>query len=143
MAKYKLSSPLDVDKFKRYSEQLIKGGRFVELRNITNRSLSQNNYLHLILTAFAIETGYSVECVKQNFFKMKCNENIFVQTVDGIFGTEITLRSSASLTKAEMTIAIDRFRNWSANNGYYLPEPNETETLRKIAVEQSKIKQYL
>ena len=93
------------------------------------------------MTAFAIETGYSVECVKQNFFKMKCNENIFVQSVDGILGTEISLRSSADLTKEEMTTAIERFRNWSAKNGYYLPEPDETETLKRIAVEQSKSKQ--
>ncbi len=140
---YDLNDPHDVNRFSCRANKLIDRQKTIELREITTRSLRQNNYLHLILTAFAIETGYSVECVKQNFFKMKCNENIFVQTVDGIFGTEITLRSSASLTKAEMTIAIDRFRNWSANNGYYLPEPNETETLRKIAVEQSKIKQYL
>ena len=140
---YDLNDPHDVNRFSCRANKLIDRQKTVELKEITTRSLKQNNYLHLILTAFAIETGYSVECVKQNFFKMKCNENIFVQTVDGIFGTEITLRSSASLTKAEMTIAIDRFRNWSSMNGYYLPEPNETETLRKIAVEQSKIKQYL
>ncbi len=140
---YDLTDSHDRDRFSCRANKLIDRQKTVELKEITTRSLKQNNYLHLILTAFAIETGYSVECVKQNFFKMKCNEHIFVQTVDGIFGTEITLRSSASLTKAEMTIAIDRFRNWSAMNGYYLPEPNETETLRKIAVEQSKIKQYL
>ena len=140
---YDLTDSHDEKRFSCRANKLIDRQKTVELKEITTRSLRQNNYLYLILTAFAIETGYSVECVKQNFFKMKCNENIFVQTVDGIFGTEITLRSSASLTKEEMTIAIDRFRNWSANNGYYLPEPNETETLRKIAVEQSKIKQYL
>jgi hypothetical protein len=140
---YDLTDPHDVNRFSCRANKLIDRQKTVELKEITTRSLKQNNYLHLILTAFAIETGYSVECVKQNFFKMKCNEHIFVQTVDGIFGTEITLRSSASLTKEEMTTAIDRFRNWSANNGYYLPEPNETEILKKIAVEQSKIKKYL
>ena len=140
---YDLNDPHDVNRFSCRANKLIDKKKTVELREITTRSLRQNNYLYLIMTAFAIETGYSVECVKQNFFKMKCNENIFVQSVDGILGTEIILRSSASLTKEEMTIAIDRFRNWSAKNGYYLPEPDETETLRKIAVEQSKIKQYL
>lgn len=140
---YDLNDPHDVNRFSCRANKLIDRQKTVELREITTRSLRQNNYLHLILTAFAIETGYSVECVKQNFFKMKCNENIFLQTVDGILGTEIILRSSASLTKEEMTTAIDRFRNWSAKKGFYLPEPDETETLRKIAVEQSKIKQYL
>lgn len=140
---YDLTDSHDEKRFSCRANKLIEKKRTVELKEITPRSLQQNNYLHLIIAAFAIETGYSVQCVKQNFFKMKCNENIFVQSVTGIFGTEIILRSSADLTKEEMTTAIDRFRNWSAQKGYYLPEPDEKETLKKIAVEQSKIKQYL
>jgi hypothetical protein len=74
---------------------------------------------------------------------MKCNEDIFLRTSSGSLGTEYTLRSTADLSKEEMTAAIDRFRNWSASEGFYLPAPNEEEILKKIAVEQSKIKQYL
>lgn len=140
---YNLNDSHDMERFSCRANKLIEQKRTVELKEVTTRSLRQNNYLHLILTAFAIETGYSVECVKQNFFKMKCNEFIFLQTVDGMFGKEMVLISTADITKEEMSTAIDRFRNWSANKGYYLPEPNETETLKKIAVEQSKIKQYL
>jgi len=140
---YNLNDSHDMERFSCRANKLIEQQRTVELKEVTTRSLRQNNYLHLILTAFAIETGYSVECVKQNFFKMKCNEFIFLQTVDGMFGKEMILISTADITKEEMSTAIGRFRNWSANQGFYLPEPNETETLKKIAVEQSKIKQYL
>ena len=140
---YNLNDSHDMERFSCRANKLIEQKRTVELKEVTTRSLRQNNYLHLILPAFAIETGYSVECVKQNFFKMKCNEVIFLQTVDGMFGKEMILRSTADISKQEMSTAIDRFRNWSANQGFYLPEPNETETLKKIAVEQSKIKQYL
>ena len=140
---YNLNDSHDIERFSCRANKLIEQQRTVELKEVTTRSLRQNNYLHLILTAFAIETGYSVQCVKQNFFKMKCNEFIFLQTVDGMFGKEMILISTADITKEEMSTAIDRFRNWSANQGFYLPEPNETETLKKIAVEQSKIKQYL
>ena len=140
---YDLNDPHDIERFSSRANRLIDKNKTVELKEITARSLKQNNYLHLILTAFAIETGYSVECVKQNFFKMKCNESIFVTSSSGSLGTEYTLRSTADLTKEEMTSSIDRFRNWSASEGYYLPAPNEHETLKKIAVEQSKIKQYL
>lgn len=140
---YDLTDPHDIERFSSRANRLIDKNKTVELKEITARSLRQNNYLHLILTAFAIETGYSVECVKQNFFKMKCNEDIFLRTSSGSLGTEYTLRSTADLSKEEMTSAIDRFRNWSASEGYYLPAPNEQEILKKIAVEQSKIKQYL
>lgn len=74
---------------------------------------------------------------------MQCNEEIFVQEVNGSLGREFVVRSSRDLTTNEMTIAIDRFRDWSSKNGYYLPEPGDEDTLKKIAVETSKLKQYL
>lgn len=145
MAKYKLSAPLDLDKFKRYSEQLIKGGRFVELRNITNRSLSQNNYLHLILSWFGASFGYSLAYTKTRFFKTECNGELFFitrqNTKDNTPYTDI--RSSADLTTAEMTLAIDRFRNFSANNGLYLPEPNEHLYLQELERELEQYKEHL
>lgn len=46
-------------------------------------------------------------------------------------GNEVTyLRSSAELTTGEMTLSIDRFRNWSASvAGIYLPAANEHQML--------------
>lgn len=46
-------------------------------------------------------------------------------------GKEVTyLRSSAELTTGEMTLSIDRFRNWSASvAGIYLPAANEQQML--------------
>lgn len=145
MAKYKLSSPLDLDKFKRYSEQLIKKGGFVELRNITNRSLSQNNYLHLILGWFGASFGYSLAYVKQRFFKKECNEELFfVDRQNQKDNTPYTdIRSTADLTTAEMTLAIDRFRNFSANNNLYLPEPNEYLYLQELEREIEQFKEFL
>ena len=145
MAKYKLSSPLDLDKFKRYSEQLIKGGRFVELRNITTRSLSQNNYLHLILSWFGASFGYSLAYVKNRFFKKECNESLFFvtrqNTKDNSPYTDI--RSTADLTTVEMALAIDRFRNFSANNGLYLPEAGEHLYLQELERELEQYKEHL
>ncbi len=145
MAKYKLSSPLELDKFKRNSEQLIKGGRFVELKNITNRSLSQNNYLHLILSWFGASFGYSLAYVKNRFFKKECNESLFFvtrqNTKDNSPYTDI--RSTADLTTVEMTLAIDRFRNFSANNGLYLPEAGEHLYLQELERELEQYKEHL
>jgi len=42
----------------------------------------------------------------------------------------VRLRSSRDLDTAEMTTAIERFRNWSsAVAGLYIPSPNETDAL--------------
>ena len=59
--KYDLNKALDVDKFKRYSSQLVSSGAFVELRKINQRSGQQNRYLHLILSWFASNFGYTLE----------------------------------------------------------------------------------
>jgi len=140
---YNLADDHDKKRFSAYANKMIEGDKFVELKTLNKRSLKQNNYIHLIISAFALETGYSVECVKTNFFKMKCNEEIFVSVIDGSLGKEFVLRSSADLTTAEMTLAIERFRNWAAQQGYYLPEPDEESILKQIAVESSKMKQFL
>ena len=74
---YDLNDPHDVNRFSCRANKLIDRQKTVELREITTRSLKQNNYLYLILTAFAIETGYSVECVKQNFFQNEMQRKHF------------------------------------------------------------------
>lgn len=57
-------------------------------------------------------------------------------------GKEVTyLRSSAELTTGEMTLSIDRFRNWSASvAGIYLPSSSERDFLIHIqqAIENNK-----
>lgn len=63
---------------------------------------------------------------------------------DKYLGEENEYRSSANLTTAEMTQAIDRFRNWSASEcGIYLPSPNEEDFLQSIEVEMDRQSEYL
>ena len=55
-----------------------------------------------------------------------------------------TLRSSSELSTGEMTLAIERFRNYSsAQAGIYLPSPNENEFLLHIQQEIEKDKEFL
>ena len=70
MAVYDLSKPMRRAQFERRAALLIKAGRFVELKEITNRSLKQNSYLHLILSYYAIEFGYTLEYTKRHIFKI-------------------------------------------------------------------------
>lgn len=127
-----LSSDFDKQKFRTYCDYLIKKGTWVEIKEIfPQRSVSQNAYLHVCIRLFAIDYGVTEEEAKLEFFKKKVNRDIFVYPKPNKYGEIIeTVRSTASLDKKEMTIAIERFRNWYAEKtGLYIPEPNEREKL--------------
>jgi hypothetical protein len=63
---------------------------------------------------------------------------------DEYLGKVEYLRSSADLSKEEMTLSIDRFRDWSSQTaGIYLPAANEQEFLASIEYELSRNKQWL
>ena len=53
------------------------------------------------------------------------------------------IRSSADLSVEEMRIAIDKFKRWGAENGIYIPSPEDTARLRDIEIEMGRMRQYL
>lgn len=142
---YNPKNPLHVkqaiEKIKHFIEQ---GKRFELKAKNDRRSISQNSYLHLILTWFAIETGYTLEEVKQDIFKKLVNPNIFYEgEFEGkISGLKVErFRSTASLDKLEMTLAIERFRDFSSKEcGIYLPEPSDLALIQEMENEISKFK---
>lgn len=52
---YDLSNSIQSERAKRRFDSLISSGRLIELKEITKRSLSQNNYLHLIISYLAMK----------------------------------------------------------------------------------------
>ena len=143
---YDLSDILDRERFKRRSNQLYTERVIVELtEKKPKRSIRQNNYLHLILGWYAMETGNTTEYVKREYFKTLCNPDIFVRRKKDPYRGEIDeLRSSRECDSAELTKAIERFRNWSASEcGIYLPSPDEREFLQRIEVEMCRQREYL
>ena len=100
-------------------------------KKLPNRTLAQNSYLHLLLGYFGSEYGCSLDEAKIDFYKRTCNHDLFERKTVNKKGNEVTyLRSSAELTTGEMTLSIDRFRNWSASvAGIYLPAANEHQML--------------
>ena len=143
---FNLNNPYEIDKFKEYVNKLYAQRAIVEVKKkLPNRSLAQNSYLHLILSWFACETGYSLEEVKLDYFKKTCNRDLFVRKKINKKGNEINyVRSSSDLDKLEMTTAIDRFRNYaSAQAGIYLPSPNESQFLTYIEQEIERNKEFI
>lgn len=141
---YNLNSELDRQRFKVKVKQLWTKGGIVEVTEKRRRTLNQNAYAHLCFSALAIEIGESAEYVKQEVFKRICNPDLFLVTKENpILGTIEVLRSSRDLTTHEMSVAIDRYRKWCAEQGVYIPEANEEENLASLEAELSKYERYL
>lgn len=138
---YNLAKKEDIQAFKDYSKRLIDEGKKVELTQKRNkRSLSQNNYLHLILSWFAVETGYTLEEVKQDVFKRYVCRELFITEKNNI----LICRSTSSLDTKELSQAVDTFRNWSSSEmNIYLPSANETDLLTQLGDRLDNYKQFL
>lgn len=144
MSVFDPNNPFDVEKSKTRLKWLIDHNKRFEIKEIRERrSISQNSYLHLILSWYAQEYGETLEYIKQEVFKKKINPAIFKTEYINEKTGEIRddWRSSASLDTKEMTTAIDRFRDYSSKEaGIYLPEPTDMAALNYIETEIKKNK---
>ena len=141
---YDLSNKVDLTQAQFRFKKLTESGATIDLTEKKRRTTKQNNYLHLILSWFALETAYTLEFVKREYFKLLVNPEIFVIEKDGKLGKVKDIRSSADLDSKELTTAIDRFKIWASNEaGVYLPDANEDEFLKHIEIEISRKKEWL
>lgn len=142
---YNPNNPIDKEKATRKFNKLIDGSELFELTEKKTRTDRQNNYLHLILSWFALDYGETLEYIKDEFFK-RMNADIFeYERINPKTGEKRkAFRSSANLTTGEMSTCIDRFRNWSSKEcDIYLPEANEHEFLKAVQAEISRNQQWL
>lgn len=144
---YDLSNPLQAENFKKRCNLLYSKKCIVDLtEKKPQRTRSQNSYLHAILGYFGLQFGYTTEEVKTWYFKEECNPDIFVREItDTITGSQRKkLRSSADLNTEEMSLAIERFRDWAAKSaGVYIPSSEEHLLVEQMEVEVERGKYYL
>lgn len=141
---YDLSSDFQRKSFLARMDNLMEKGAVVEMTEKTFRSTNQNRYLHLLIGVVAIETGNTLEDAKKWYFKETCNPDLFhVQHRDKMGNCIDHIRSTAELTKEEMSTAIDRFKRWGAENGIYMPNPDDASLLKAIEIEMGRMKSYL
>lgn len=141
---YDLSSDFQRKSFLARMDNLMEKGAVVELTEKAFRSPNQNRYLHLLIGIVAIETGNTLEDAKKWYFKETCNPDLFhVQHRDKMGNCIDHIRSTAELTKEEMSTAIDRFKRWGAENGIYMPNPDDASLLKAIEIEMGRMKSYL
>lgn len=144
---YDCSNPLDNANFLERSKLLASRGEVVELRSKKQRSLSQNSYLHCLFDYFGSQYGENGDYVKECYFKTLVNPDYFVigKSVDRFTGeTRYQVRSTSDLTTEEMSVCIDRFRNWSSKEaGIYLPTAAEGSLLRQCEIAISKAQRFV
>jgi len=147
MAIYNGSKLIDQQRAIEKLKFLIKHEKVFELtEKRKSKTYPQLKYLHLILGWFALEFGEKRDYIKIEFFKKLVNHDIFeFEFINRKTGEiRIELRSCAELTKDEMTLAIDRFRDYSSKEaGIYLPQPSDLAIMQEIEVELENNKQYL
>lgn len=141
---YDLSSEFQRKAFLARVDNLMEKNAVVEMTEKAFRSPNQNRYLHLLIGIVAIETGNTLEDAKKWYFKETCNPDLFhVQHRDKMGNCIDHVRSTAELTKEEMSTAIDRFKRWGAENGIYMPNPDDVSLLKAIEIEMGRMKSYL
>lgn len=133
--KFNLKIDREVERARAYFEGLVAKGSLAEVKKLSpKRSLPQNNYLHLLLGAFAAHFGYTLEEAKTLYKRV--SKDVYAYEKNG----QAFLRSSADLSKEEMAKSVDRFREYSDEQGYPLPLATDTEWLRQLdnLIEQSR-----
>lgn len=141
---YNLSNGFQRKAFLAKSEDFLEKGIVVELTAKMPRSRNQNSYLHLIIGVVAMDTGNTLAYAKEQYFKRLVNPDLFIQEVtDPYAGKVRVIRSLTDLTQAEVSMAIDRFKRWAAEQGIYLPNPGDEALLRDIEIEMGRQRNYL
>lgn len=120
--KLDLGKPMDLVKFRTYSEKLVADQAKCELKIVRNkRSLDQNAYFHVVVSCFCAETGYTLQeaktLLKRNFGSFMVYEK----------DNNRFLRTSADLDTAEMTEFIEWIRTVACYEqlGIYVPTSEE------------------
>lgn len=141
---YDLSSDFQRKAFITRVDNLMEKGVVVELTEKAFRTPNQNRYLHLLLGVVAMETGNTLEDVKREYFKNLVNPEIFRSyKADNRGNTIAVFRSTAQVSKEEMSIAIDKFKRWGYVNGIYMPNPEDTDLLKQIEIDMGRMQNYL
>jgi len=136
--KYNLANENEANAAFAYLTELVGKHELAEVIKVSpKRSLNQNSYLHLLLSAFGNHFGYTLE--ESKLIYKQLNAEIYEYTKkDRVFW-----RSSAELDKDEMAKSIDCLMQWSAKGGYPLPLATDQEWIKQIENEIERSKYYL
>ena len=113
-----LNIPAEAHKAQTYLDKLLSDGATIELKKIPKkRTLKQNAYVHALFQLWGFEYGYNIDEAKA----VVKTELGYVYERSG----RTFLKRTSDMDTKELTEFIDKFRTWSAHNGYYLASADE------------------
>ena len=140
---YNLNDEYSRNKFAARVRYLWEKRALVELTDASKRSAQQNRYLHVCLGIIAVETGNSLEVVKQQLYKEIICPDIYVTIKDDpILGPVKIIKSTAKVKKEKMSESIDRLRKFATEHGIYIPSPEDEAKLAQAEMEISNAQKY-
>lgn len=144
---YNPEKPIDVQRAIEKFKYFVKHNKVFELsEKKVPKTYPQLKYAHLIMSWFALEYGEQLEYIKLEYFKKIVNPAIFKYDFVNHKTGEIRVeyKSLANITKDELTLAINRFRDYSSKEaGIYLPEPKDLAIIREIEIQIKNNEQFL
>lgn len=141
--RYDGQNPLHARQAMERLEKLIRDGKIFDLtEKKPQRSRNQNNYLWTLLAYWGTQTGYTKDEAETLYKDL--NADIYHTSRD-ICGRRVAyVRHTYELSTAEMSLTLDRWRNWSsAECGIYLPAPEDFRLLELAELEIERNKEYL
>jgi hypothetical protein len=103
----------------KHFEKLCKGNvPFEVTKKRKRKSVSNNSYLHVCITLFAIEYGYNLEEAK-TLLKRNCYFMVYVKNGSSF------LKRVRDMDDAECADFTTWIRNYSSKQGLYIPTPEE------------------
>lgn len=129
--KYNLSDQVDQQKAIARFKKLLDDKKKIELKEVKpRRTISQNSYLHVCITLYAIEIGLRVEEAKTQL-KRICPFMRYEMT-DKKGNSHIFLKQTSIMTTKEMTDFIEWIRNHAVTElGAYIPTADEYKERRE------------
>lgn len=117
--KLDLSKTLERKKAKVYFDKLLLQNKKIELKVVQpNRSISQNSYLHVVISLYAINFGYTLNEAKTDL-KRLCEFMVYEK--NGIK----YLKETSKMNSKELSEFINWIRNYASLNGLYIPTAEE------------------
>lgn len=136
--KFNLSNNIDKNQAIKRFEYLTEKEVNIELKEVRKvRTLSQNKYLHVCITMFAIEYGYTIEEGKTH---LKRNCHFMRYEKEG----ETFLKRTRDMNTKELTEFIEWLRDYSGKKGLFILS-SEDYLLNQFEIDKeiNKYKQYL
>lgn len=136
--KFNTSIQSDLNKAKVRFEYLCSKQKVIELKELRKaRSINQNSYLHVVITLYAIEYGYTLNEAKTDLKRM-CGFMTYEKN------NSRYLKETSKMNSLELTEFIDWIRNFASQNGLYIPTSDEYLTNKhSIDNDINKFKEYL